>query len=76
MNTEGGIERKKARIVARGFTQRPGFDFDETFAPVARLETIRLLAALSVEMGVKLQQMDVVTAYLHGRVDEELYRPH
>ena len=73
LNAEGGNERKKARIVARGLTQRPGFDFDETFAPVAKLETIRLLAALSVEMGVKLQQMDVVTAYLHGRVDEDLY---
>lgn len=72
-NIEGEIVRRKARIVARGFTQRPGFDFNETFAPVARLDTIRLLAALSTEMGATLHQMDVTTAYLHGEIDEELY---
>jgi len=72
-NVEGEIVRRKARIVARGFAQRPGFDFDETFAPVARLDTIRLLTALSTEMGTTLHQMDVITAYLHGEIDEELY---
>lgn len=73
MSASGEIERRKARIVARGFTQRPGFDFDETFAPVARLESIRMLAALSTEMGAKIQQMDIETAYLNGEIDENLY---
>ncbi|CAD6236968.1 GSCOCG00012493001-RA-CDS [Cotesia congregata] len=73
LNVDGKIERRKARIVARGFSQRPGFDFDETFAPVARLESIRLLEALSTKMDAKIHQMDVETAYLHAKVDEELY---
>lgn len=73
MSANGEIERRKARIVVRGFTERLGYDFEETLAPVARLESIRLLAELSTKMGVKLQQMDLATVYLNGEIDEELY---
>ena len=73
MNAQGEIVRKKARIVAKAFTQRPVFDYNETFAPVTRLDSVRLLAALAPEMKVKIHQADVVMAYLTGEISEELY---
>ena len=73
LNQNGEIERRKARIVAQGFSQRPGFDFNETFAPVARLESVRLMMALAVELQIEIQQLDVTSAYLHGKIEEELY---
>lgn len=72
-NAEGQITRKKARIVAREFSQRPGFDYHETFAPVARLDSIRLLAALTAGMGSYVHQIDVDTAYLYAKINEKLY---
>ncbi len=73
LTADGDIERRKARIVARGFTQRPGFDYDETFASVIRLSSIRLLASLAAGMKSKIYQWDVVTAYLTAELDEKLY---
>lgn len=73
LNSDGNIERRKARLVARGFSQKPGIDFTETVAPVVRSSTIRLMMALSVELGLKVHQMNVVTAYLNGEVEEDLY---
>lgn len=70
---DGSLEKRKARVVARGFAQRPGVDFNETFAPVARLETIRLLLALSVKMGMEIEQVDVTGAYLNGTLQEEIF---
>ena len=69
----GDIERRKARLVAKGYAQRPGTDFQETFAPVARISSIRMLMALSAEWNLTVHQMDVVTAYLNGEVEEELF---
>ena len=69
----GDIGRRKARLVAKGYAQRPGTDFQETFAPVARISSIRMLMALSAEWNLTLHQMDVVTAYLNGEVEEELF---
>ena len=66
-------ERRKARLIAKGFTQIPGTDFNDTFAPVSRSSTIRLVMVLSVEIGLIIHQMDVVTAFLNGQVEEELY---
>jgi hypothetical protein len=60
-------------LVAQGFTQIEGLDFDETFAPVARLEAIRILLAFSASKGFKLYQMDVKSAFLNGFIDEEVY---
>ncbi len=72
-STDGRIEKYKARFVARGFSQAQGVDYDETFAPVARYSTIRSILALSAMMGWKLHQMDVKTAFLNGKIEEEVY---
>ncbi len=65
---DGKIERYKARLVAQGFTQKFGSDYDKTFCPVARQ---RALLALSVQYGLKIHQIDVATAFLNGNLEEE-----
>ena len=72
-NSDGNIEKRKARIVAKGFSQRFGVDYHQTFAPVARLESVRLLLSLSAHFGMKIRQFDIVTAYLNGKLDEEVF---
>lgn len=67
------MERKKARVVAQGFTQRPGIDFHETFAPVARLSFLRVLVALASKHDLRISQLDVTTAYLNGKIDTDIY---
>ncbi|WVZ71106.1 hypothetical protein U9M48_019727 [Paspalum notatum var. saurae] len=61
------VVRNKARLVAQGFCQKEGIDYEETFAPVARLEAIRILLAFAASKGFKLQQMDVKSAFLNGQ---------
>ena len=73
IGADGCVERYKARLVAQGFTQKYGFDYDETFCPVVRLESLRVLVALSVQYGLKLHQVDVTTAFLNGNLEEEVY---
>lgn len=70
---DGTLSKRKARLVARGFSQRPGMDFSETFAPVARLGSIRLAAALAANYGMSIHQIDIATAYLNGSLDEEIF---
>jgi hypothetical protein len=70
---DGNIERYKARLVAQGFTQKFGADYDETFCPVVRLESIRTLIALSVQHDLQLHQVDVTTAFLNGKLEEEVF---
>jgi hypothetical protein len=67
------VTRNKARLVAQGYTQVEGLDFDETFAPVARLESIRLLLGVACIQKFKLFQMDVKSAFLNGYLHEEVY---
>lgn len=72
-NENGVIVRNKARLVAQGYTQVKGIDFEETFALVARLESIRILLALASHLKFKLHQMDVKSAFLDGILEEEVY---
>ena len=72
-NADGSVERYKARLVAQGFTQKFGIDYDETFCPVVRFESVRTVIALAVQNGLKLHQMDVATAFLNGELKEEVY---
>jgi hypothetical protein len=69
----GVVTRNKARLVAKGYSQVEGLDFDETYAPVARLESIRILLANATYHGLKLYQMDVKSAFLNGPIKEEVY---
>lgn len=70
---EGQIVKRKARIVAQGFTQKPGVDFKETFAPVARLSSFRLMIALAAHLGLRIHQLDIEAAYLNGVLEEEIF---
>jgi hypothetical protein len=70
---KGEVVRNKSRLVAQGFNQKEGIDYEETFAPVDRLEAIRILLAFSVAKGFKLHQMDVKSAFLNGVLEEEVY---
>jgi len=72
-DSNGNIERRKARLVAQGFSQQPGIHFHETFAPVARISTIRLVASIAAEHGMTIRQFDVETAYLNGELEERVY---
>ncbi|GAK66588.1 uncharacterized protein PAN0_013c4811 [Moesziomyces antarcticus] len=70
---DGTVDKYKARLVAQGFAQKHGIDYDETFAPVVKLATLRLLMIISIQLEWKIYQMDVATAYLNGEVDKDLY---
>jgi hypothetical protein len=69
----GAVTRNKARLVAKGYSQFEGLDFDETYAPVARLDSIRILLAYATYHGFKLYQMDVKNVFLNGPIKEEVY---
>ena len=73
LNEDGKVVRNKARLVCKGYAQVEGIDFEETFAPVARLEAIRMFLALAVYKGFKVYQMDVKSAFLNGNLEEEVY---
>ncbi|KAJ4793822.1 Pol [Rhynchospora pubera] len=73
LSEDGIVVRNKARLVAQGFKQQEGIDFEETFAPVARLESIRMLLAFAANKGFTLFQMDVKSVFLNGWIDEEVF---
>jgi len=69
----GTVTRNKARLVVQGYNQEEGIDYEETLAPVARIEAIRILIAFAAHMEFKLYQMDVKSAFLNGYLKEEVY---
>jgi hypothetical protein len=69
----GVVTKNKARLIAKGYSQLKGLDFDEIFAPVARLESIRMLLAYATHHGFKLYQIDVKIIFLNGPIKEEVY---
>ena len=73
IDANGVVERHKARLVAQGCTQKFGLDYEETFSPVVRFESIRTVVALGAQQRLQLHQMDVSTAFLHGELTEEVY---
>ncbi|GJU28940.1 retrotransposon protein, putative, ty1-copia subclass [Tanacetum coccineum] len=70
---DGAVHTYKARIVAKGFTQTPGIDYEETFSPVANIRAIRILIAITTFYYYEIWQMDVKTAFLNGYLSEEAY---
>lgn len=73
LDEHGTIIRNKARLVVKGYNQQEGIDYEETFAPVAGLEAIRIIIAIASYMGFKLYQIDVKCAFLNGFLNEDVY---
>ena len=73
LDEDGDVIRNKARLVAKGYNQEEGIDFDESFAPVARIEAILLFLAYAAHKSFTVYQMDVKTAFLYGELEEEVY---
>lgn len=72
-DTNGDIVKYKARLEARGYVQKKGIDYDEVFAPVTRMETVRLLLAVAAKQGWQVHHLDVKSAFLNGELMEEVY---
>ncbi|KAF0906244.1 hypothetical protein E2562_009249 [Oryza meyeriana var. granulata] len=70
---QGAVVKHKARIIAKGYIQQQGIDYDEVFAPVARMESVRMLLAVAAQRGWLVHHMDVKSAFLNGELKEEVY---
>ena len=72
-NADGSINKYKSRLVAKGYVQEHGIDFEEVFAPVARIETIRLLFGLAAANGWEIHHLEMKTTLLHGELTKDVY---
>ena len=73
LNLDGDVEKYKARLVYHGFSQQPGIDYNETFAPVAILDMIRMVLAIAAHNKWYVHKMDVISTFLNGYLEEEVY---
>jgi hypothetical protein len=73
LNADGEVEKYKARLVAQGFSQQPGIDYNETFAPVARIDTVRMVLTIAAQKRWIMHQMEVKSSFLNGYFQEEVY---
>ncbi|RDX77849.1 hypothetical protein CR513_41959, partial [Mucuna pruriens] len=71
--SDGTLERYKARLVTKGYTQTYGIDYEETFAPIAKMNLVRVIISLVTHYGWNLQQFDVKNVFFHGDLEEEVY---
>ena len=71
--SDGKVETFKAKLVAKGYTQKEGIDYEETFSPVAMLKSIRILLAVAASLDYEIWQMDVKTAFLNDNLEENIY---
>ncbi|OUC47837.1 integrase core domain protein, partial [Trichinella nativa] len=74
INSDGEVSKYKARLVAKGYSQRAEIDYFETFAPVVRYESVRTLLAIAADEDLEILQFDVKTAFLHGKIDELIFK--
>ena len=72
-DSKGNVERYKARLVGKGFTQKEGIDYKETFSPVSSKDSFRIIMALVAHFNLELHHMDVKTTFLNGDIDETIY---
>jgi len=70
---DGEIKRYKAKLVAQGYTQTYGIDYEETFTPIAKINSIKVLLSLAVNLDWELYQMDIKNAFLNGNLEEEVF---
>lgn len=73
LNSDGSINKLEARLVVKGYLHQPGVDYTDTFVPMARNDTIRLLVALAAKQGWKIYHLDVKSTFLNGLLEEDIY---
>ena len=73
MNEQGEVVRNKARLVCKGYSQQEGIDYEETYAPLARIEVVRLFLAYEAQKKFKVYHMNVKSTFLNGELEEEVY---